>query len=219
MRVYYLFPSAHAAENIRKQRIKVARIHDLNDPFELIGANRSDRRSRPALREFRDEIHRTTGIICFSRTWQNPVMWGHYGDKHQGVCFDFEIPQRKLKEVAYVKELVDIDAELPEVQPRIDYITKRRLLRTKFYDWRYEREWRLIVKLDRCEKEKGLFFVPFSEELVLRRVILGPRCTLTLREIRRLVSGWVPQVKVVKARLAFRSFRVVRHVSATNRRG
>jgi hypothetical protein len=35
MRVYYFVPANYGLENIIKQRVKIARLNELNDPFEL----------------------------------------------------------------------------------------------------------------------------------------------------------------------------------------
>ena len=31
-------------------------------------------------------------ILCFSRNWDNLLLWSHYGDRHMGVCLGFDIP-------------------------------------------------------------------------------------------------------------------------------
>jgi hypothetical protein len=85
-----------------------------------------------------------------------------------------------------------------------------RLLRTKFYDWKYEDELRAFVHLDPSTAESGLFFFDFGSQLALREVILGPRCFLPLERIRSIVARYDPSVDVVKARIAFTSFRVVK---------
>jgi hypothetical protein len=52
-RLYYLTSSEYALQNISKQQLKISRIEDLNDPFELRPGNLQDRRSRKAFLEFR----------------------------------------------------------------------------------------------------------------------------------------------------------------------
>lgn len=31
-----------------------------------------------------------TGMVCFSKRWNNSAMWGNYADNHRGVCLGFE---------------------------------------------------------------------------------------------------------------------------------
>jgi hypothetical protein len=92
------------------------------------------------------------------------------------------------------------------------------LLRTKFADWEYEKERRLFVRLDPSTKESDMYFHDFSKNLQLREVVLGPRCGLPISRVRSLVAGSTPAVKVLKARIAFSSFRVVKHKIASRKR-
>ena len=91
------------------------------------------------------------------------------------------------------------------------------LQRTKFADWKYEKEMRLFVQLDHMTKESGLYFYDFSKDFQLREVVLGPRCELPITRIRSLVAGFKPAVEVIKSRIAFSSFRVVKHKVASRR--
>lgn len=59
------------------------------------------------------------------------------------------------------------------------------------------------------------YFYGFSPDLVLREVILGPRCELPIASVRAIVERCRPSVDVLKSRIAFRSFRVVEHQIAT----
>ena len=83
------------------------------------------------------------------------------------------------------------------------------MLRTKFADRKYEGELRFFVSLDHDTVESGNHFVSFGPTFALRKVILGPQCELPLTGVRRLLEAYAPAVSVVKARIAFRSFRVV----------
>jgi len=81
MRVYYLTGEQFGLSNLALRRLKVARFEDLNDPFELLGVDIGDRAIRTALRATKKQINDTKGLICFSRSWKNPLMWGHYAEK------------------------------------------------------------------------------------------------------------------------------------------
>ena len=35
----------------------------------------------------------TRAILCFSRNWDNLLLWSHYGDSHTGVCLGFDIAE------------------------------------------------------------------------------------------------------------------------------
>ena len=101
VRVYHFVTQQYAIDDLAKQRLKVARLDDLNDPFELAALELSDRGMRRAYRAFAREMAEKFGVICFSRSWHNPVLWSHYAEKHKGVCFGFDIPDDVLLPVRY----------------------------------------------------------------------------------------------------------------------
>lgn len=205
-RIYYLTPAQFAISNIALQRIKVARFSDLNDPFELLSVDRSKVKNRHALRKRTRKINDETGLLCFSKLWSNPVLWGHYAERHAGMCMGFDVAKGQLHEVIYEESLgrVKQDAKTGELILTAKEID--RLMRTKFKDWEYEQEMRFFVKLGRLQNEAGKYFYPFSKRLVLRELILGPRCEIGIDAVRHLVDE---NVTVQKARLAFQKFAVV----------
>lgn len=83
------------------------------------------------------------------------------------------------------------------------------LVCTKFESWRYEREWRVLCDLFRSENEGVIYFMPFSKSLKLVEVILGPLCDFNIRKIRALVDANHHGVMTYRARLAYRSFRII----------
>ena len=208
-RVYYLTGAQFALSNIALKRLKVSRFAELNDPFEFLGADLSDATHRKAVRATKEQINRDRGLICFSNSWRNPVLWGHYAEKHRGIALGFDVPAELLKKVNYAKKPFAITFVERDGKTRVHPTVTDRLVATKFSDWRYEDEMRLFVGLDHDVAESGMYFVPFSGQLVLREVILGPHCELPQDGIRDMVSEFNPPVSVIKARVAFKSFSVV----------
>ena len=84
-----------------------------------------------------------------------------------------------------------------------------RLVRTKFIDWKYEDERRMFVRLDPSLQEGGNHFLEFSENLVLREVILGLKCDLPVSRVRQLLKDEPSPVKVLKAGMALRAFKII----------
>lgn len=210
MRVYQLSPEKYALQNIQRSRLKVSTFEDLNDPFELLGAELSDRQRREALRLFKADAHLSMGLVCFGRTWENPVMWSHYADKHRGICLGFDIPEEFAVPVKYVSARTAFkfqdDRESKGVHPQFALD----LMRSKYKDWRYEKEVRMFVGLDEAEMDSdGLYFYGFGADLVLKEVIVGPRCDTSIQAVRAALGEAASTVRVVKARLAFKTFRVV----------
>lgn len=105
--VYHYISARYGLEGIQKRRLKISRIMELNDPFEFLGVNLKDRKFRKLISETKQELSKSKGLLCFSKTWRNPVLWGHYADKHKGLCLGFEIASNLLGKVEY------IDSRLP----------------------------------------------------------------------------------------------------------
>src|SRR5690606_13160087 len=133
MQLFNLSSAEYAISNIALRRIKISRIGDLNDPFELLPFNIHDKRLRDAARKTRDQIDATRGVLCFSKHWSNPVLWSHYADKHRGIALGFEVEDRYAIPVSYQSSLtrVEIDQLASGADPAEDF--GRMLLATKFH--------------------------------------------------------------------------------------
>jgi len=101
MRAYYLTGSQFAVSNLALRRIKIARFADLNDPFELLGVDIGNKEHRSAFRATKDQLNESKGLICFSKSWSSPLMWGHYAEKHTGICLGFDVPDKLFEPVIY----------------------------------------------------------------------------------------------------------------------
>lgn len=209
MRVYYLTGAQYALSNLALRRIKIARFADLNDPFELLSVDVADKGRREVFRATREQINASKGLICFSKSWGNPLMWGHYAEKHTGMCLGFDVPDKLLAPVIYAKRFLRMKTDPTTGQVRPSEKQINQLLRTKFFDWKYEDEIRLFVRLGDLTVESGKYFYYFSDDLVLREIILGPRCELPATGIRKVVADFSPQVVVLKSRIAFTRFEVL----------
>src|SRR4051794_14072701 len=219
-RVYYLVADRWALDDLQKQRIKISRFDDVNDPYELYGLRL---KNFPDLEQiFRDVYHEKTGLLCFSKDFSSPVMWSHYADKHKGVCFGFDMRgDVPLREVEYVSAPEAI--EIPE-EAMNDFLehsgrspTERmvewalllpdRMFTRKHDGWRYEREVRILVRT--TDEENGMYFKSIRKEgIFLREVILGVRSTLNPELIRRLLKAFRHEVTISKAELSDDNYEV-----------
>ena len=219
VRVYHLTSEKWGLESIRRRRLKLALLEDMNDPFELLGVELK----RPQDREFfqhqlKPEMNRTVGLLCFSRRWSNPVLWSHYADKHRGLCLGFDIPDHLAKHVTYVGRR--LKAELEDATSLDDNDSFGfKLITTKYRHWRYEDEVRLIINLAHTQPEGPIqsegsrYFIPYCNVLTLREIVIGPRSTLTSEDLTLVLAPEDKSVSVISGRLAFRSYRVVRNRS------
>jgi len=170
MLVYHFINAHYGLAALHKRRLKISRLMELNNPFEFLGVNLSDHEFRKALTKTKADMSKTKGILCFSESWRNPVLWSHYADRHKGLCLEFEIPITELGKVEYR------DSRLP-LPKKIDETFMQRLLYTKFKHWEYEQEYRIYIQLE--EEIEGIYYSDFSDKLKLKRVIIGEQCNVT----------------------------------------
>lgn len=212
MRVYHFLNRTYGLEDIRLRRLKVATIADLNDPFELLSPELSRSVNRKPLNDLKRELASCYGLLCFSKIWQNPVQWSHYSDKHRGLCLAFEIPDKKLHAVSYEHKRRAALAEVCLSKKTNDDLALLRRLSVKYRHWEYEQEARVFHKLGEKDQKTGLHFVTFSEELRLVGVIVGAMSDISRVELASCLGEQATKVSCFKARLAFKSFRVVQQL-------
>ena len=104
MKLYYFTNAEYGLSDLREKHLKIARINQLNDPFEFMSADLSNddlRKGIEALKEYHNGI---IGLLCFSKNWDNPVQWAHYADKHKGLCLGFDVASSLCIKVDYKDE-------------------------------------------------------------------------------------------------------------------
>lgn len=83
------------------------------------------------------------GIVCFTETNDNILMWSHYSDKHQGICLGFEVENTDhagIYKIDYSEDYPELDfSKLWHKEGMM------KILWTKNENWYYEREWRMIT--------------------------------------------------------------------------
>lgn len=206
-RVYYYTASKYALESIRKKRIKVSRIEDLNDPFEMLACDISDEFIQKVFTMTRKDLDKKAGIVCFSKDWHNTLLWAHYGDKHKGICIGFDIDSRFTEEITYIKtkwSIEDLNTSDKEQMKKI-------LLFSKYEKWEYENEIRAGFALDEEQKENGMYFSDFDQALMPKEIILGCRNKTTPKEIRSALDegNYNHHIKVIQTKVASREFSII----------
>ena len=209
MRAFHFTAASYALEDLRHQRLKVARIVDLNDPFEFLCGDLGDPKARDAFHKFKTYQSKRSGVLCFTQGWRNPLMWSHYGDRHKGAALEFELNDELPETVTYEAKRFPFDVPSHTRQRRFYRRTRSSHLLDQVGTLKYERELRVSTRLSDCVIEKDLYFEPFSKDMKLVGLILGPFCELTAEQVRNAVPSGV-QIRLRRARLAFRSFNVVR---------
>jgi len=175
-RVYKFTKAQHGISSLAEKRLKLTTIDGLNDPFDLCPLDTADPAISEAAEAITSELWKATGILCFSRNWDNLLLWSHYGDSHRGVCLGFDINEgvsglNYQTDVLYQPNLLQI-----RCREDVNEDLASRLGRTKHESWSYEQEVRMFVHLNDPPDGKNLNWINFGAELVLKEVIIGATC-------------------------------------------
>jgi hypothetical protein len=210
MRVYKFLNAKYGLEALDKRRLKIARINELNDPFELLGINLSNRKLRSAFMEMKNALNENRGLLCFSKRWSNPVLWSHYSDCHRGLCLGFDVPDHLLMHVTYTRTRATSDKLFSNDKSVIDR-EMTRVLSTKFTHWRYENEVRWFVGLKDKDLDSGHYFYAFSDDMKIQQVLVGAEASVSRHDVEKALGDENAHVERIKTRAAFQAFNVVRN--------
>jgi hypothetical protein len=192
-RIYKFTSARYGISNLQNKRLKLSTVDDLNDPFDLCPLDTSIPEIQQAANGITKYFREKIGIICFSRNWDNLLLWSHYGDSHTGVCFGFDIPDNAGydADVLYQPNLLQI------LRPEnVNINLASRVFRTKHESWSYEQEVRLLVNLNGPPDMEGLRWIEFGSELILKEVIIGAQCSPKMS--KELVEATRPYGDAVK---------------------
>jgi hypothetical protein len=187
LRLYHFTGAEFALENIARRRLKISFADEVNDLFELAPFDFERESHRYAWRRCIANHAATQGFISFAEHWSVPTMWAHYADHHKGLCYGFDVPSERAVRIDYVEELQRFD-ERAISEDHVNKLIVEYASKTKSIHWQYENEWRIYADLkydEKSLKKRGekLFFVPFSERLVLKEVIIGARSAIRSDEV------------------------------------
>ncbi|MCE8525816.1 DUF2971 domain-containing protein [Ruegeria pomeroyi] len=212
-RVYKFYSKRWALDALAKKRLKISTLSDLNDPFEFIGPSSSDRNQRFIWHKSAKEVFQERGLISFSKSWSNPVIWSHYAENHRGAALGFDVSSKWLTRVRYrSKRLTMPDLSKASEQSKIHLFEMGQA--TKYIHWKYEQEYRVFVTLD--TPDEGKYFKDFDGDMVLREVVLGPNFEGRSEDI--FCAFGSRDIEVVTTRLAFNSYSVVRQRLASQQK-
>ncbi len=202
-RLYHFTTAKYGFDNLRNRRLKIAQLDDLNDPFELKSVNLCNPGHAQAFdgtdksEGFKAEMARRFGVLCFSEEKADLLQWAHYADRHKGICLGFDVSgsEGKFGRVQYVAKRF----AFPQTR---DEAFLWKLLSTKSEAWKYEKEWRVFLRLKEgiWNESAGrlLYFADFGAELLLREVILGAANKNAANEVYNAIQGYSETVGVAR---------------------
>jgi hypothetical protein len=209
MRLYYFTTERFGLEAIRDERLKIARINELNDPFEFLSLA-LPREERKVLQNFKQTLARLYGLLCLSRDWKHPLLWGHYADKHRGVALGFDVDSSiGFMPVEYLPERITLQQLGLKSLAEFTDAEMMKLLAMKFKAWSYEAEYRAFCRLEKKDPVSDLYFFDFHSSFRLAEVIIGERSSITRGRLDEVLGDRVQTITSFKARAAFKKFEVV----------
>ncbi len=159
-----------AIDILKKNEVYFAHPDDFNDPFDCAAQeNMFENFKHNVLQNFKlvpdsfltqnhfrdylDELKNNFGIFSLCEPNDSILMWSHYADSHKGFRIGFRsslfVSDNLIKKVVYTKNINTsflFDFQDPN---RTEEVFGEELMRefflTKFLDWSYEREWRILV--------------------------------------------------------------------------
>ena len=128
---------------------------------------------------FTQQTSTRLGIISFATEPRHPLMWSHYTTDGSGFAIGYDVDELRklagpgglLTEVRYGDSLIPFIGPIGQI---IDRSNVPLLLSVKSDHWSYEKEWRLVVELDRTvgtgqtdRHEQPINLVPIPNEAVV----------------------------------------------------
>lgn len=209
MEIYHFLPEKWALEALDKQRLKVSKFNDLNDPFELMAMSMGDKFSRSFLSELKDKLNDKLRLLSCSKGWSSPLLWGHYADKHKGIALRLEVPSSSATSVTYAKDRTEID--IYALMEKRDEKAKQvmfEMFTTKYDQWSYEEEVRVQFESSEIFSEGEFDFYAIGDDINITGLVLGPLNSTSAALIEKNIPCG-KEVEVITTRIAFRSFNVV----------
>lgn len=136
-----------------------------NDPFDCnvnLASDISDDKLANLKTVKRNNIE-NIGVVSFSETIDNHLMWAHYTNNYNGFAIEFKgtevtinlvkdrFEKFTLTKVFYPKEIKRIKSDYP--------FAMHYIMTTKMKHWEYEREWRIICQLKKND-DRILYYYP-----------------------------------------------------------
>lgn len=208
MRVYHYLEAKWALEDIRSGWLKLSKINDMNDPYEFESVCSDHKPSQWVLDMTKRKTVEENGVLCFSLSWNDILMWSHYGERHKGICLGFDVPDELTKTVTYLRDVLVvenlIDAPTEEQMRIVDL-----LCYAKYEGWFYEKEVRVIGMRKEIDEKTGKYFVSFGEHLRLKEVITGVSFPMSNRPLIEDALKDYEDVKIVKTVKSVKRFEIL----------
>ena len=210
---------------------------EFNDPFELLPGDFISTLSEEDTNEFysysssindpatyidkfvevQAGARASVGVICFTSSGDNILMWSHYANNHEGICIEFDLEnnffngkykdssfsvfsESKLKDhyanIGIINEVKYSEERPTFLDPsEISYNTEFWFVKSK--NWAYENEYRILLPTDHAIREKDMLFYKM-DKAAIKSVIVG--CQMPVKAKKEIFDLCYPLgIKVKEA--------------------
>jgi hypothetical protein len=160
------------------------------------------------------------GILCLSKSFNNPLMWGHYATDHKGIMFEFDFSTISDKTILYSSiKKVKYQSDYPEMSyetllglnkaifPEQSKEFMRILSFTKHDAWEYEQEYRSLASNNNLD-EYNLSTIPKE---CFKSITIG--CSADESNVERvanLAKKEMPYTKIYHNSLDSKNYQLIR---------
>jgi len=168
----------------------------MNDPLEGFFQYYKTHETDDNVRDIYDAKN-NYGICCFSKNYNEILMWSHYADNHSGICIEIEVDEVLCEEnnidIIYIKYKRNIESIVTTG------VNVQELLSKKLNKWKYEKEVRVFCIGKNKRNKIGK----------ITKVFLG--CNYS-DEGRKIIEEYIgnKNIKIVKTDISFKTNRIVR---------
>lgn len=139
------------------------------------------------------ELFNSKGVLSLANNSNNILMWSHYGNNHNGICFGFDTSNKQvfknLKKVRYQSHFEELWGWLYTDDEIVENI-----LYTKSHQWSYENEYRCInekvepINFDMNSLKEIIFGCIVNEKIIEEFRILAKESGFTGKFYRSIID-------------------------------
>jgi hypothetical protein len=205
--------------NSKRKPSQIARIINATASGKLPLRKGRIQKIKDGLRASADEFLDSGGLLSFSLTAENPLLWGHYAASFAGICAIFRRGTSTRSALSVCARVAYVDARPRLALSLFHAMATARMAHEPYDDLAYEIFFRSFLhKSNHWNYEnEARIFAPFSaykkvsfepEELI--GFILGPKSSPTLEEkMKAEIKLLKPSISLHKSSLSENEFKII----------
>lgn len=118
-------------------------------------------------------------INSFTTDYHSILMWSHYADNNKGICIEYDFNaadvkvQNSIFKTTYIDKPIDVTDLIESKDNNKISLSVLISIVSKFKDWEYENEWRIVYYLGTNPNNKKNYRFPIINIPIPKRIYLG----------------------------------------------